>query len=330
MGILVMYANNHDLMVGLKYGDHIQETILKHKDIPVENVQEQLISWIHAFISLENKPKLITINGTVFSEQSLPIIRLTQQYALKDNNNIATTIASNLEILWEIPVFIIDPPSLREYNSAAFVTGSPNLTRSCRGDIFIFKYLVRQAALKNDLILRNTNFIVANLDQEIQIAALSGDKILDVSSSSDDGPFSYSQSGGLPFDQVLDLCAKSSNQEDLLHLISQKGGLSGYLGDLEFKDLWLTNNETVSIVREAFVYQIAKEIGAFAAIFQGKVEAIFLTGELSKNIAFINNLVKRIGFLGDVIVYSGNYALKSLFEGASQILTKKGAEYYGI
>lgn len=324
MGNLVMYANMQDLFVGLDYGGYIQSTVFKHKHISVENIQEQLISWVRAILPLNSKLKLIATNGRIFSDQSQTIMRLTDEYARKDKNNPVILIASSLEVLWEIPVFIIDAPSLNEYNSEAFVTGSPDLIRSYRGDTFIFKYLVRQEAFKRKLLLTNTHFIVANLDKEIQIAALSGDKVLDISTSDDDGPFSETQSGGLPFDQLLNLCTNNSSQAEILHLVSEESGLKGYLSDLKFEDIWLTSDEKVRVVREAFVYQIAKEIGALATVLQGKVEVILLTGELSKNTAFIEELVKRINFLGEIVIYPGNYALKSLVEVASQISISKG------
>ena len=54
---------------------------------------------------------------------------------------------------------------------------------------------------------------------------------------------------------------------------------------------------------DAMIYQIAKEIGACATVFKGKVDYIVLTGGLAYREYLVKELTERVQFLAPVLVY---------------------------
>ena len=116
-----------------------------------------------------------------------------------------------------------------------------------------------------------------HLDEVHQLGAVVGTKVVDCLTSLEEGPFALRQSGGLPFDGVLELCSQHQGREEVLDALNQNGGLHGYLGLERLEDLFDLQGEQADLVRQALVYQIAKEIGALAAVLEGKVDAVSYT-----------------------------------------------------
>ncbi len=67
-------------------------------------------------------------------------------------------------------------------------------------------------------------------------------------------------------------------------------------------------------------YQVAKEIGACAAVLEGKVDAICLTGGLLTIRCWLDWIKERVEFIGDVRVYPGEDEMIALAEGGLRVL----------
>ena len=106
------------------------------------------------------------------------------------------------------PVYLIDPASRADCHPQALVTGTPALGRACSADHILFKFLARQEAAKRGLPQSGGRFIAAHLDEVLQLGAVVGTKVVVCLSSLEVGPFALLQSGGLPFDGVLELCSQ--------------------------------------------------------------------------------------------------------------------------
>lgn len=219
------------------------------------------------------------------------------------------------------PIYLIDPASRGECHAQALVTGTPAIQRTCLADYFIFKYLARQEAHRRGLPLSEGGFIAAHLGEINQLGALVGTRVVDCITSADEGPFALSQSGSLPFDGLLELCGTAEDREAVLTTIEDEGGLKGYLGLESVTELFSIQNEQSELIRHALIYQTAKEIGAFAAVLEGRVDAVILSGELAGVKAFVDELQKRVGFIAPVSAVPGNQAAAALMDGARRILS---------
>ena len=101
------------------------------------------------------------------------------------------------------------------------------------------------------------------------------------------------------------------------------GGLFAYLGtrDLEEVERRMdAGDEQAAVVFEAMVYQIAKEAGAMAAVLEGKVDAVLLTGGMAHSERVVKRLRGYVEWIAPVAVYPGEDELQALAEGVFRVL----------
>ena len=75
---------------------------------------------------------------------------------------------------------------------------------------------------------------------------------------------------------------------------------------------------------DAMVYQIAKEVGAYAVVLKGDIDAIIITGGIAHSNTFVDKLKEWIAFLcPQVCVYPGEGEMEALARGALRVLRKE-------
>ena len=130
-----------------------------------------------------------------------------------------------------------------------------------------------------------------------------------------DGPFAE-RSGGLPAGQLVDLCFSGRfSHSEIKSMITGKGGMVAYLGTNDFKKVYSMverGDPKAILVVEGVIYQIAKEIGAMAAVLKGEVDGIILTGGMAWQESFTDRLGSMVSFIAQVYVYPGEDEIKSL------------------
>ena len=80
-------------------------------------------------------------------------------------------------------------------------------------------------------------------------------------------------------------------------------------------------NEEAANLLEAFILQIAKDIGSMACVLKGKVDQILLTGGIAYNPSVVPGLKERIDFIAPVTVYPGEDELLALAQGGLRVMT---------
>jgi butyrate kinase len=68
------------------------------------------------------------------------------------------------------------------------------------------------------------------------------------------------------------------------------------------------------------IYQIAKEAGAMAAVLQGKVDAVLLTGGMAHSQRAVERLRGYVDWIAPVKIYPGEDELRALAEGVFRVL----------
>ena len=71
---------------------------------------------------------------------------------------------------------------------------------------------------------------------------------------------------------------------------------------------------------EALVYQLAKDIGAMAAVLHFDVDAIVYTAGMAYEEFFCNDISKYVAKLAPIIRLPGEEEMRSLAEGALRVL----------
>lgn len=301
MAILAVYPHAKNLQVAVWDGSLFEKTIVPLPSSGDDTAEKHLIPWLTSHnITTDDLQCIVTGDNA---------------------REAAKLLGTDLSL----EVFFIESATSAECPSIARVTGTPEIERRCDVDAFMFAFLARLEAASKEVDLAEEQFVVAHLDEEIQIAALRGTRVLDALTSFDEGPFALRQSGALPFDSVLDLCMRAASKEEVLAMLHNEGGLAGYLGIKSLDELWTLQGETAERVRETLVYQIAKEIGAMAVTLNGDVRSIVLAGDMVRHEPFVQSLKERVGFVAPISVYPGNQTLPALVAGAQDILDQQSA-----
>lgn len=106
-------------------------------------------------------------------------------------------------------------------------------------------------------------------------------------------------------------------------VIGKTGGLLGLCGtdDARIIDKRIEEgDEWAKIVYDAMAYQVAKYIGAFAAVLKGKVDGIVLTGGVSNDPYFTGYVSERVEWIAPVKIYGGDFEMDALASGAIRAL----------
>ena len=67
-------------------------------------------------------------------------------------------------------------------------------------------------------------------------------------------------------------------------------------------------------------YNVAKEIGALAAVLEGRIDAIVLTGGIAFDTYFVELIRRRVEFMARLIILPGEDEMTALAQGALRVL----------
>jgi butyrate kinase len=125
---------------------------------------------------------------------------------------------------------------------------------------------------------------------------------------------------------VVELCfSEKVSREELSREFLGKGGVCSYLGThdmAEVERLAVKGDEEAHLVLRAMAYQISKDICSMAAVLEGHIHGVVLTGNLCRAQTLVKEIRKRTSFLGRIMLYPGEDELESLARGAYRVLTQ--------
>ncbi len=244
---------------------------------------------------------------------------------------IASDIASHLP---GAKAFIVDPVVVDEFLPVARISGHPEIERVSIFHALNQKAVSRLYASSAGRNYEDLNLVVAHMGGGISVGAHRKGKVVDVNNAlHGDGPFSPERSGGLPARQLIDLCFSGRySYDELKQMITGKGGMLAYLGTNNFKqvcEMAEGGDEKAILIKDALAYQVAREIGAMAAVLDGEVDAIILTGGLAYQESHVERIRKKVGFIARVVVFPGEDEIRALaFNGLLALDGKIGIKTY--
>ena len=235
---------------------------------------------------------------------------------------IAWAIAEKLGI----PSFIVDPVVVDEMESLARYTGRPEIKRRSIFHALNQKAAARKAAAELGKRYDEINLIVAHLGGGISIGAHKKGRVVDVNNAlNGDGPITPERAGSLPaWDLICFVLDNGYTKQDMKKLLAGKGGVVAYLGVNDMRvveERIKKGDKEAEEILGAVAYTVSKEIGSLAAVLEGKVDGIVLTGGLAYDKLFTEWVSKRIGFIAPVMVYAGENEMQALAEGALRVLS---------
>lgn len=167
----------------------------------------------------------------------------------------------------------------------------------------------------------------------VSVAAHRKGKVVDVFNAlNGDGAFSPERAGGLPNGGLMDLCFSGKTKAEVKKMLIGNGGFNAYLGTNDMRDVEKMCNEgdeKAKLIRDGFILQVAKDMGAMASVLEGQVDQIVITGGIAYDKYVVGELKKKTGFIAPITVYPGEDELLALAQGALRVLNgeEKALEY---
>ena len=239
-------------------------------------------------------------------------------------SNLGGIMAYTLGKEWNIPAFIVDPVSVDEMLPEARVSGLPEIPRLSQGHALNTKAVARKAAVLIGKKYSEAKLIIAHLGSGVSVTPHLGGQMLDVNNANNEGPFSPERAGGVPANLLVKLCFSGKYSErQMLDRLTKYGGFYAYLGTKDLREVEqraIDGDVQAGIVLKAFIYQVAKEIGAMATVLDGEVDRIVITGGIAHSSYIVKEISKKVQFIAPVLVLPGEEELEALAMGALRAL----------
>lgn len=336
----VALFSNEQLLFDKKIEHSNEELSVFHKIIDQYHFRQDIIlsflkekginlSTLNVVVGRGGLLKPIASGTYRINEKMLDDLRkgVSGEHASNLGGLLAYGIAENLSI----PSYIVDPVVIDEMKPVARISGMPEIPRISILHALNQKAVARKAALDLGKKYEKLNFIIAHLGGGISVGIHCKGKVIDVNNAlNGEGPFTPERSGGFPVGALVELCFSGKfTKDEIMKKIKGKGGLAAYLNTNDVRDvvkMIKQGDKKAKLILEAMAYQVAKEIGAGAAVLKGQIDAIILTGGIAYNNEFVNMVRDRVSFLSLVMVYPGEEEMLSLCEGALRVLRGEEVE----
>ncbi|MGA9060147.1 MAG: butyrate kinase [Terracidiphilus sp.] len=238
-------------------------------------------------------------------------------------SNLGAVLALRFARAAGVNAYIVDPVTVDEWQPCARFSGSPLVKRSFIGHALNTKAVSRRCAREQGRRYAELRLIVAHMGSGITVSAHRGGRMID-SNSIEEGPFGPDRTGSLPVRELIKLCFSGRmTQAELDRHVFGDGGLFAYLGTrdlMEVERRMDAGDAQAAAVFEAMAYQIGKEVGAMAAVLEGEVDAVLVTGGMAHSERLVERLRGYVKWIAPVAVYPGEDELRALAEGVFRVL----------
>lgn len=249
-------------------------------------------------------------------------------------SNLGGILAREIADSIGVPSYIVDPVVVDELMPEARLSGVPELPR-----ISIFHALNQKAVAKRyakevGKSYDSLNLIVVHMGGGVSVGAHQNGKVIDVFNALDgDGAFSPERSGAVPVGALVKMCFSGKyTEKEVYKKLVGNGGFNAYLGTNDMRDvekMCESGDENAKLIRDAFCLQMSKNIGSMAAVLNGKVDQIVVTGGIAYDKYVVAKLKERTEFIAPFTVYPGEDELLALAQGGLRVMNgeEKALEY---
>ena len=238
-------------------------------------------------------------------------------------SNLGVVLAKELADTVGIPAFFADPVSVDELQDVARVSGFAGMERESFFHALNQKSTARHAAAQLGRAYEEVNLIVAHLGGGVSVAAHSRGRVVDMFNVKDDGAMGMDRGGALPVNAVVNLCISGRSKQEVKALLGSSAGVYSYLGTKDFREVErraASGDEQAALIFRAFAYQLAKDIGAMAAVLRFSVDAVVYTGGMAHSDRLCAALTEYVGRIAPILRLPGENEMQALAEAALDAL----------
>ena len=220
-------------------------------------------------------------------------------------------------------MYTLNPTNVDELCDYARITGIRGVYRRAQTHVLNQKAVASIHARKIGKTYDACSFIVCHIDGGITITAHRNGRMIDsTEGAGGDGPFSPTRLGSIPVMELANYVDGHSTDE-LRAMCSRSGGFVSHFGTSNAETIHrmvLDGDRKATTIWNAMVYQICKSVGAMAAVLDGKVDAIILTGGLVRYKDIVDMIETKCGFIAPVATYPGEVEQEALAGAVLDVL----------
>lgn len=254
------------------------------------------------------------------------LVQHCYDYDTPHASSLGPVIAYEMGRQLGIPAFIYDGEGVNEFIPEACLSGFPAFPIAPGSHTLNAKAAARIGAARLGGKLEDFNIVVCHLGGGTSTSAHCRGKLID---STSDG-YSAERAGGVPFMALIGFVAGCFSgkytQRDILKMIMGGGGLAGYLGTSDLREVEKmvdAGDEKAKLIFDGMVYAQAKDIGAMATTMNMDVDAIVLTGGMAHSKRLVEALSARVGKIAPIIVAAGSHEMDALANGAIRLMNRE-------
>ena len=282
---------------------------------------------LHAVVGRGGPFKPLTSGTYVVNEKLINDIE-SGNYQSEHPSLLGALIAKEIADSLSINAYFVDPVSVDEFWELSRFSGLKEIKRKALSHALNVRMVAKKAAVALGKPYDECNFIIVHLGTGITVAAHLKGKQVDSSNANEDGPFSPQRTGALPTIPLVKLCISSGCDYDVMKKkLNREGGMLSYLGTDDIQEIEqriVQGDKEAETVYNAMVYGIAKEVGAYAVVLKGEIDAIIITGGIAHSEKFVSQLKGWISFLCEkFFVYPGEGEMEALALGVLRVLRKE-------
>lgn len=240
-------------------------------------------------------------------------------------SNLGGIIAREMGDEIGVPSYIVDPVVVDELMPIARYSGVPELPRVSIFHALNQKAVAKRYAKEQGVPYESLNLVVVHMGGGVSVGAHEKGRIIDVFNALDgDGAFSPERAGGVPSGALIRMCFSGKyTEKEVYSKIVGKGGFNAYLGTNDMRQVTKMANEgnaEAAEAKQAFLLQVAKDIGSMACVLNGKVDQIIVTGGIAYGAEVVAALKERAEWIAPFTVYPGEDELLALAQGALRVM----------
>ncbi|MDE6184026.1 MAG: butyrate kinase, partial [Lachnospiraceae bacterium] len=240
-------------------------------------------------------------------------------------SNLGGILAREIGDSIGVPSYIVDPVVVDELMPISRYSGVPELPRTSVFHALNQKAVAKRYAKEQGKPYDSYNLIVVHMGGGVSVGAHEKGRVVDVFNALDgDGAFSPERAGAVPSGALIKMCFSGQySEKEVYKKIVGNGGFNAYVGTNDMRDVEKMVNdgdENAAEIREAFIMQVAKDIGSMACVLKGKVDQIIITGGIAYDKVVVGGLKERAGFIAPITVYPGEDELLALAQGALRVM----------
>lgn len=240
-------------------------------------------------------------------------------------SNLGGILAREIGDSIGVPSYIVDPVVVDELMPISRYSGVPELPRTSVFHALNQKAVAKRYAKEQGKAYNSLNLIVVHMGGGVSVGAHAQGRVVDVFNALDgDGAFSPERAGAVPSGALIKMCFSGEyTEKEVYKKIVGNGGFNAYVGTNDMRDVEKLVNDgdkRAEEIRDAFIMQVAKDIGSMACVLKGKVDQIIVTGGIAYDKAVVDGLKERAEFIAPFTVYPGEDELLALTQGALRVM----------